>query len=411
MTHQAKRAEKLAEALLNEYLDECLTGRGPEKNAYLDRCPEQEKDSLWEALQGVDYYINCFYTSYVRPAVLDNLVARLEAIRRQKVWMKEARERAEQIWELGVDVSLSAIAERMNIDTSRLQPQDAGRDAAVSSTRAFHRNETASPATRQPVASKADRYARERTLAARAQEVLDQFDLSDEPVDLDELARGLNLYVQDVSMAGSEGCLLTDGEVGTILINRNIASDARRRFTLAHEIAHFILHRHKPIFEDSKNTLAFSASSQTEIDANVFAAMLLMPRSLLPPRFSAEKPSLAQADILAKRFGVSLQAALRRIVGESSWRCAMVVSRDNAVWWSAASPWFNGYIGGGTSPHQHTIARTLLELDYSTEDATIMPAELWVQGALAEEEAKVREESRRTSAGYVYSLITVIDPD
>jgi len=139
--------------------------------------------------------------------------------------------------------------------------------------------------------------------------------------------------------------------------------------------------------------------------------MLLMPPSLLPPGFSAERPSLSLADALIKRFDVSLVAALRRLVAESSWRCALVVSKGETICWSVSSPWFNGFISPGISPHPHTIARSLLEAEYEDENGMIMPAEVWVQGPLVEEEAKVREESRRVKSGYVYSLLTVIDPD
>ena len=411
MTDQAaRRAEKLAAALVNEYLDDRLAGRQPRKEDYLARCPEQERDSFWEAMQGVDYYMDYFHASHVRPDIVDGLIARLEAVKRKKMWMAEAEARASRVWEMGDEVPLASVAQQMNINTSRLAEQRPEQQALPART--FYRNESAASATGgRAFPTKAERFARERSLAARAQEVLDQFEICELPIDLHDLAQRLYLHVQEVSMAGSEGCLVTDGDVGTILINRNIASHRRRRFTLAHECAHFILHKNKPIFEDDKNSLAFSADSRTELEANIFAAMLLMPPTLLPPGFSAERPTLTLADALVKRFDVSHTAALRRLVGESSWRCALVVSQGETIRWSVSSPWFNGFISPGIRPHPHTIARSLLDNDYEDENGMIMPAEVWVQGPLVEEEAKVREESRRVKGGYVYSLLTVVDPD
>ena len=408
--HAAHRAEKLAAGLLNEYLDERLNGREPRKEDYLDKCPEQEKDSFWEAMQGVDYYMDYFHASHVLPEVVDGLIDRLEAVKWKKMWLAEAETRASHVWELGSEAPFALVAQQMNINTARLVEQRMEQQAG--SARTFYRNETTVPGyTAGTFLTKAERFARERSLAARAQEVLDRFEICEEPIDLHDLARRLYLHVQEVLMVGSEGCLITDGDVGTILINRNIPSHRRRRFTLAHEIAHFILHKNKPIFEDDKHNLRFSAKSHTEIEANIFAAMLLMPPSLLPPGFSAERPSLSLADALIKRFDVSLVAALRRLVAESSWRCALVVSKGETICWSVSSPWFNGFISPGISPHPHTIARSLLEAEYEDENGMIMPAEVWVQGPLVEEEAKVREESRRVKSGYVYSLLTVIDPD
>ncbi len=408
----AKRAEKLASALLNEYLDGRLNGGASNKEEYLERCPEDEKDALWEAMHGVDYYVDYFHASHVRPEAVDGLIARLEAIKRKKLWIAEAGARAGRMKEIESGSFLASVAQHMNIDTSRLIPQQPEQSAPASPPRMFHRNETdAVYPKRGSGPTKMERFAQERLLATKAQEVLTRFELCTAPVDLDQLAQLLFLHVQEVSMIGSEGCLITDGEVGTILINRNIVFRRRRRFTLAHEIAHFLLHKNKPIFEDDKKNLMFSAASRTEVEANIFAAMLLMPPLLMPLGFSANRPSLALADELASQFDVSLVAALRRIVGDSSWRCALVVSEGDAVCWSLSSAWFNGYIPNGTKPHPHTIARSLLDQDYEDENGTVMPAEVWVRGPLVDEEAKVREESRRTKSGVVYSLLTVIDPD
>lgn len=423
----AKRAEKLASALLNEYLDGRLTGAVSNKEEYLERCPEDEKDALWEAMHGVDYYVDYFHASHVRPEAVDGLIARLEAVKRKKLWIAEAGTRASRIEEMKTRGSrteemeggafLASVAQQMNIDTSRLVLQQSEQKLPAYSLpahppRMFHRNEAGPSFPRTGAGpTKMERFAQERSLATKAQEVLTEFDLNAAPVDLDELARCLFLHVQEVSMTSSEGCLITDGEIGTVLINRNIASHRRRRFTLAHEIAHYILHKNRPVFEDDRANLKFSVTSRTEIEANIFAAMLLMPPMLMPPRLSADRPTLSLADALMARFDVSLVAALRRLVGESSWRCALVVSQGETIRWSLPSPWFNGYIPSGIKPHPHTIARSLLEQEYEDENGTVMPAEVWVQGSLVEEEAKLREESRRMKNGTVYSLLTVVDPD
>jgi len=57
------------------------------------------------------------------------------------------------------------------------------------------------------------------------------------------------------------------------------------------------------------------------------------------------------------------------------------------------------------------MARLLLESDGPDEDATLLPASAWVEGPLAEEDIQIYEQSRRLPSGYVYSLLTVMDPD
>lgn len=57
----------------------------------------------------------------------------------------------------------------------------------------------------------------------------------------------------------------------------------RRRFTLAHELAHFIRHSEdrELAFVEHRNQLAFSGTDSEEIWANRFAAELLMPAATL----------------------------------------------------------------------------------------------------------------------------------
>ena len=74
-------------------------------------------------------------------------------------------------------------------------------------------------------------------------------------------------------------------EIPVIAYNKN-DSEHRIRFTIAHEIGHFILHTNNKIFVDSsriyfRNQVSSKATDIKEIQANKFASELLVPKKFL----------------------------------------------------------------------------------------------------------------------------------
>lgn len=88
-------------------------------------------------------------------------------------------------------------------------------------------------------------------------------------------------------------------------------NQCRRRFTIAHELAHFILH--KDIIGDCVTDDALyrsSLSSRIEVEANELAMNILMPWHLIEPRLKEDHVSVKD---LAKEFNVSISAMSVRL--------------------------------------------------------------------------------------------------
>jgi hypothetical protein len=85
----------------------------------------------------------------------------------------------------------------------------------------------------------------------------------------------------------------------------------RRRFTLAHEFGHFWIGHDGRLEVDSFATLSGRTSNPLEVQANAFAAELLMPKAGLD-RFERE-PSLEDVVRLAADYGVSAPAMVIRL--------------------------------------------------------------------------------------------------
>jgi len=85
---------------------------------------------------------------------------------------------------------------------------------------------------------------------------------------------------------------------------------ARKRFTIAHEIGHYILHS---ILQESRPIIAFrtEGSNRAEAEANCFAAELLMPRKQFKEIFQETKGDFIK---ISSKFHVSSEAVYWRAV-------------------------------------------------------------------------------------------------
>lgn len=169
------------------------------------------------------------------------------------------------------------------------------------------------------------------------------------PTPLEQLCQRFDIQeIAELTTEGFEGGLLTQEErtSGIILVKKVINPTrvdlARRRFTIAHELGHFLMLSHKPIekgnflckSEDMRHWDAKdqNAYKRMEAQANEFAALLLMP----PPRIRNFLKLLNQpdvSDILALRdqFAVSTEAAARSYVMYHGDPVAVVFVKDGKI--------------------------------------------------------------------------------
>lgn len=112
--------------------------------------------------------------------------------------------------------------------------------------------------------------------------------LVDYPVDLNGIAEHYGIPVFQADLAeGVSGALVRGdanaGQSGFVCYVKKGESVGRQRFTAAHEIGHFILHRDRIGEGVHENYLLRSdtLSNKQEVEANKFAADLIMPRPLI----------------------------------------------------------------------------------------------------------------------------------
>ena len=164
-----------------------------------------------------------------------------------------------------------------------------------------------------------------QNLEERAEKTLRDTDAYQVPVPIHLVAQRLNLTLEAATLGDKvSGLLVVQGDSARIGYNAAHAR-VRQRFTISHEIAHYLLHTKKTdkpqLFIDKylsfRRDESSSAGVETdEVEANQLGAALLMPRGLVQHEIRNQDLNLDDGEaveLLAKRFQVSTAAMSNRL--------------------------------------------------------------------------------------------------
>ncbi len=164
---------------------------------------------------------------------------------------------------------------------------------------------------------------RYRVARNSAKQLLREAGVRSAPVPVEKLVDRANAVIRYRAMEDGIGSGSVQWEAdGRAVIGVNASHPGtRRRFTIAHELGHLRLHSEADYHFDKKitqriryrNDVSSTATNAEEIEANQFAAELLMPEEFLAR--DIEGLSLDDADIeaLAREYEVSVQAMTIRL--------------------------------------------------------------------------------------------------
>lgn len=171
------------------------------------------------------------------------------------------------------------------------------------------------------------------------QEILNQNPDIKLPISLEEIATAAGISdIQYQSLDGLEGALVANEEKseGIIVIN-NKAIPSRQRFTLGHELGHFLIPRHGHDMKCTVKDLNKKASLKSKIldieaEANVFSSQLLMPPQLLIKRGLLDaSPNINNIIQLKDICDVSFQACANNYINIHGDFLAVVISHNKII--------------------------------------------------------------------------------
>lgn len=138
--------------------------------------------------------------------------------------------------------------------------------------------------------------------------------MQDVPVKIGEMARALGLDVVVAPLPlNISGSIEPRDDSFVIKVNR-YEPKARQRFTIAHEIAHFLLHRDRITTGLVDSVLYRSKlASRLETEANKLAADMIMPKDSIAKELVNIGPTHDRAGRISELFNVSRQAVEIRL--------------------------------------------------------------------------------------------------
>lgn len=159
----------------------------------------------------------------------------------------------------------------------------------------------------------------------QAQELLARLAIKSPPIPVEKIAKALGAQVRFAPFDDElSGMVYVKDGVPIIGVN-SLHHPNRQRFTIAHELGHLELHREmitsnvhvdKDFPALMRDTNSATGTEQIEIQANQFAAELLMPRSMIDQALAGKQFDIDDdrpIEELAKKFRVSKQALEYRI--------------------------------------------------------------------------------------------------
>lgn len=215
-----------------------------------------------------------------------------------------------------------------------------------------------------------------------AEQLIDRYCIkSHRDLNLKEIANAEMLIIEENDLNGLLGKVIFNEETGQIQINSSITNEGLKRFTLAHEMGHFLIsknsnwNKHGCTY-DSLGKYNFNKDHEAE--ANRFAAELLMHK----PWFSRYIKNIPIGMELIKQisaeFNVSLTAATLRYAEIGQYPIAVLISKDGKVQWSFINEFFPlKYISVGSQVPKESNVWDYFNSKEISEEKDLIIAKHW----------------------------------
>lgn len=229
-----------------------------------------------------------------------------------------------------------------------------------------------------------------RSILDIAEEVASRYNV---PIPLQQVAEDelLEIICDDYGSTSFDGLTWFETETGDFYIHlntnpikRNTLSNAKGRFTLAHELGHYFIPNHrsgiingelKP--HGSLNYLSHQPAWQLEREADAFASVLLMPTASVKDFVNGKSFSFQLIEDLATTFQVSKSAAALRFADIGNNPIMVVYAVDGKIRWVSRSddfPFWRLRYGNskGDKVPEYTVMGTYF---YENDDSDCKSAE------------------------------------
>lgn len=169
--------------------------------------------------------------------------------------------------------------------------------------------------------------ALKRLAKDRARQLLEELEITSAPVPIERIIKRCQVVLQYAPFEDDLSGMAYINEGLSIIGINALHPPNRQRFSAAHELGHHLLHADHlkdAVHVDRglrvlmRDQVASQGVDTIEIQANAFAAELLMPESMLKEAIAGDEIDIesdTQIEVLAKKFRVSASAIRYRLLG------------------------------------------------------------------------------------------------
>lgn len=211
--------------------------------------------------------------------------------------------------------------------------------------------------------------------------LLQRYSIDEPGFNIDDLAFAMDIDIREGGLEDADAWLFRrKSGKGIIRLNSNTVSRQRRRFSIAHELGHWEMH---PNLKQGKFCTAENLSdyikSPEEVEANWFAATLLMPRFMIRDYITGGDADFKLIDRITDEFETSRTAAARRFIELTTQRAILVSSSNGKVNWHIKSPAAKFYaLESLTVLPESLTAQVAASKMNPTESKSVAP-EIWLR--------------------------------
>lgn len=227
-------------------------------------------------------------------------------------------------------------------------------------------------------------------------------------IDLEKLAFSLGALVRYCKLDGCDARLVGNGTQAIITVNTQ-SHHARQRFSIAHELSHWLEDRRLgvlPCFKEDIGPQNIEAKN-IEALANKFASQLILPDYLFIPRIEGKSVSLNTVETLAKEFNTSISATAIKLVKRTNLPVAVACHSQTKLEWCIKGICFPHELWISEELHHNTDAFEMgFGLKHGKSSLKEEPANYWLSGVNVFR-LSVFSQSIKLTKGHILSIISL----
>ncbi len=193
-------------------------------------------------------------------------------------------------------------------------------------------------------------------------------------LEMDLFVSGLDAMLIEEELTNCDGKIIFGNSKVVIKVNSSIQFQERKRFVIAHEIGHLIMHRNMQLPEDTFANFNIIAgmekalkNGRQELEANEFASELLMPEKLFLKEAKGNKFSPLLIKQLSERFNTSLTATVFRYLQFEQLHplCLVFIDKGKVKYWKKSDDlkvWLVDYTR--LAPPSDSVAAEYIQKNY-----------------------------------------------